>query len=75
MKGNHGEAFESYRTRVPCLFPKMSLLREPESYITKPKVFKMHIFSALWFVWFIGIMEFVEELHALHVLPTLFTIY
>ncbi|NQU03057.1 MAG: hypothetical protein HQ589_02780 [Syntrophaceae bacterium] len=75
MKRNHGEAFESYCTRVPRFFPKMSLLREPESYITKPKVFKMHIFSALWFVWFIGIMEFVEELHALHVLPTLFTIY
>ena len=75
MKRNHGEAFESYCTRVPRFFPKMSLLREPESYITKPKVFKKHMFSALWFVWFIGIMEFIEELHALHVLPTLFTIY
>jgi protein-S-isoprenylcysteine O-methyltransferase Ste14 len=75
MGKNHGDMFEAYRTRVPRFFPKPSLLREPEFYITKPKVFKRHIFSALWFVWFIGITEFIEELHALHILPTLFTIY
>ncbi len=75
MKEFHGEAFESYCARVPSFFPKMSLLREPESYLTKPKVFKQHIFSALWFIWFIGIMEFIKGLHAIHVLPTLFSIY
>jgi hypothetical protein len=60
---------------VPCFFPKISLLKEPEEYIVKPKVFRNHMFSALWFIWFTGILEIAEELHELNVLPILIRIF
>jgi len=64
-----------YLKEVLTFFPKISLLNEPEEYIVKPKIFKRHMFHALWFIWFTGIIEIIEELHELSVLPTIFKIY
>jgi len=71
----HKSEFEIYLKEVPKIFPKISLLNEPEEYTVKPIVFKRHMFHALWFVWSLGIIEIIEELHELNVLPTIFKIY
>ncbi len=71
----HGESFKAYRSKVPCFFPKISGLIEPQEYIVKPIIFKKHLFSALWFIWLIGIAELIEDLHELEILPTIFRIY
>lgn len=71
----HSSEFEIYLKEVPRFFPKISLLKEPEEYIVNPRVFKRHMFDALWFIWFIGILEVIEELHKLEVIPTIFKIY
>jgi len=71
----HGEALESYRSKVPIFIPKLSLLNEPDTYTVNPKIFKKNIFGALWFVWLIGILEIIEELHEMNIIPTYFNIY
>lgn len=71
----HTDDFERYLKKVPTFFPRISYLTEPEEYTVKPRVFRNHMFSALWFVWFLGILEIIEELHELQVLPAIFHIY
>ncbi len=71
----HGPVFSTYCHNVPRFFPRIAQLTEPEEYIVKPKVYKHHMFDALWFVWIVGFLEIIEELHELHILPTLFKIY
>ncbi len=71
----HKDEFEMYLRKVPKFFPKISYLTEPEEYIVKPRVFRNHMFSALWFVWFLGLLEIIEEFHKLNILPTIFNIY
>ena len=71
----HGERFEAYRRKTPAFFPKLSLLREPETYTVNPRIFKRNIFNALWFIWLIGIIEVIEAFHETGVLPMYFRIY
>ena len=71
----HTKEFETYIKRVPSFFPKISLLQEPDEYIMKPIIFKMHIFSAFWFVGFVGILKLIEGLHELKIIPIIFKIY
>ena len=71
----HGERFEAYRRNTPAFFPKLSLLKEPETYTVNPRIFKRNIFRALWFIWLIGIIEIIEAFHETGVLPMYFRIY
>ncbi|MGA6927599.1 MAG: isoprenylcysteine carboxylmethyltransferase family protein [Desulfosarcina sp.] len=71
----HESAFETYMQTVPRFFPNLNQLTEPLEYIVKPKIFRRHMFDALWFIWIAGLLELIEELHHLQVLPTLFKIY
>ncbi len=71
----HGSEFRAYLKRVPRFFPKLSLLEKPTEYVTKPVVFRKHLFDALWFVWLIGIVEVIEELHRLKIFPIMFKVY
>jgi hypothetical protein len=71
----HKNEFAMYMQKVPCFFPKLSLLNEPEEYIVRPKVLKRHIFDALWFIWIIGILEVIEVLHEPNIIPVIFKIY
>ncbi len=57
-----GDIYQKYRDLVPPFFPKLSLYRDPEEYVVRPKVFKKHLLSAIWFVWAIGIIYFLETL-------------
>ncbi|MEJ2655825.1 MAG: isoprenylcysteine carboxylmethyltransferase family protein, partial [Desulfobacterales bacterium] len=71
----HKNEFENYFKKVPRFFPKISNLTEPEEYIIKPRVFKVHIMSALWFIWILGILEVIGGLQDLQVFPMIFKIY
>lgn len=71
----HPEAYSSYMSRVPKMFPKWSLLSEPDEYLVNPRLFKKHIFSALWFIWLTGIMEIIEALREISVLPVMFQLF
>lgn len=71
----HGRAFKTYFEKVPRFFPRLSQLTEPDEYVVKPKVYKNHMFDAIWFILIVGFIEVVKALHALQILPTLFKIY
>jgi len=71
----HGEKFESYCKNTPTFFPKLSLLKEPETYRVNPKIFRRNSFNALWFIWSIGILEMIEAFHETGILPTYIKIY
>lgn len=75
LRKRHGEAFASYLRSTPAFFPKYSLLKEPQQYLVAPKLFKKHIFDALWFIWLLGILELLEALHELNVLPVWIKLY
>ena len=71
----HGTAFSTYSQTVPRFFPRLSQMTEPDENEVKPKVYKDHMFDALWFVWIVGFLEIIEELHALQLIPTVFKIF
>ena len=71
----HGTAFSTYFQKVPRFFPRLAQLTEPDEYVVKPKVYKHHMFDAIWFILIVGFLEIIKALHALHILPTLFKIY
>ena len=71
----HGAKYEEYRDNTPFFFPKISLLREPETYTVNPRILRKNIFGALWFVWLMGIIELFEAFHETGILPIYFRIY
>ena len=71
----HGEKFESYCKNTPTFFPKLSLLKEPETYRVNPKIFRRNSFNALWFIWSIGILDMIEAFHEIGILPAYIKIY
>ena len=70
-----GSDFDAYAKRVPAYFPKLSLLAEPETYTMKPRAYRRHMFSALWFVWIIGLLELAEGLKEIGWIPTFWSFY
>jgi protein-S-isoprenylcysteine O-methyltransferase Ste14 len=75
LRNQFGQPYDDYIRRTPHFWPKWSLLTEPEEYTFSPKIFKKHLFSALWFIWMIGILEIIEELHDLQLVPEFFYLY
>ncbi|WP_022665009.1 methyltransferase family protein [Desulfospira joergensenii] len=62
LRSIFGSVFEKYTQKVPAFFPDISIFEEPETYQVNPVVYRIHIFSALWFVWIVGILEVIEGL-------------
>ncbi len=71
----HGKKFDVYMSTTPRFLPKLSLLIEPKEYLANSRIFRRHLFGAVWFIWLIGILEMIEALHDLGVVPVLFKIY
>ena len=71
----HKSEFENYLKSVPVFFPNTSLLKEPEEYVVKPKIFRQHMFDTLLFIWLLGALVVLKELHELQIIPTLFKTY
>jgi protein-S-isoprenylcysteine O-methyltransferase Ste14 len=75
LRKRHGEAFSSYLRSTPVFLPKYSLLKEPQQYLVEPRLFRKHLFDAVWFIWLLGIMELFESLHDFNVLPVWIKLY
>lgn len=76
LEGRHGQAYLDYRKAVPAFFPRLSQLREPDEYVVQPKVYRRHIFSAIWFIWMLGALVLLNGLRQAGVLPpALLTLY
>ncbi|WP_321495738.1 isoprenylcysteine carboxylmethyltransferase family protein [uncultured Desulfobacter sp.] len=75
LSSNFGAEFESYIHNTPAFFPKFSLFDEPATYQVNPVVYRIHIFSALWFVWLAGILEVIEGLRETGAIGSLWSIY
>ena len=75
LKKLFGDQFESYAHRVPAFFPNRSLFEEPENYRVNPAVYRVHMYSALWFVWIVGILEVVEGLREAGLIGALWAVY
>ena len=71
----HGAGYADYVRTTPRFWPRFSQLQEPAEYLTRPVVFRRHIFSAMWFVWLIGLLEAIEALHESKILPILFSLW
>lgn len=70
-----GDEFDDYCMRVPRFFPNHVEFEEPKSCEVNPRVYRRHIFSALWFIWIIGWLELFEELHEAGFVPVWFRLY
>ncbi|MCW8800714.1 MAG: isoprenylcysteine carboxylmethyltransferase family protein [Desulfobacter sp.] len=75
LRALFGDVFEKYTRNVPAFFPDISIFEEPETYKVKPGVYRIHIFSALWFVWSVGILEVIEGFRKTGLIDALWTIY
>ncbi|MBN1589304.1 MAG: isoprenylcysteine carboxylmethyltransferase family protein [Pirellulales bacterium] len=71
----HGDDFLDYQRRTPAFLPRWSLFKEPESYAVNPRLYRKHMFSALWFIWLLGVLEVVRACHQAGLLPVWFRIY
>lgn len=63
LRSKFGDAFAEYCATTPRFFPDFKALREPESYLVNPKLFRHTMGDVLWFVWLVGVIELVEAFH------------
>ena len=71
----HGAPFEAYRCRTPAFFPRWSLLKEPDTYQVKPRVFRNHMGSAVWFILAIGLIALLQAGRAAGRIPALIPLF
>lgn len=70
-----GSEFTAYARKVPAFIPKISTFKEPDNYTVNPPVYRVHIFSALWFIWIIGIFDVIQGLKAMGMVGSFMTLY
>jgi protein-S-isoprenylcysteine O-methyltransferase Ste14 len=63
LEKSFGDAFRRYVAATPRFFPKLSLLKEPESYTVDVKAFRKTMGDALWFIWVLGLLVVIKGLH------------
>jgi protein-S-isoprenylcysteine O-methyltransferase Ste14 len=74
----HGERFAQYRREVPAFFPRLAALRsfrEGEELTVNPRLFRKHLFSAIWFVIAYLVVHSLEWFHEKQMLPVYFHWY
>ena len=69
LEGLFGDAYRTYRQRVPRFWPKARLYSEPANWSGNPRLFRRHILSDIWFVWIAAIIELVEGFRNVGLLP------
>lgn len=57
----HGEPYQEYLQAVPCFFPKLALLKEPQQTMVNPMTFRKHLGSVIWFIWAIGLLPLLLQ--------------
>ena len=71
----HGAPFEAYRSQTPAFLPKWSLLKEPLTYEVKPRIFRNHMGSAVWFILAIGLIALLQAGRADGRIPALISLF
>ncbi|OAI57973.1 hypothetical protein AYO49_01655 [Verrucomicrobiaceae bacterium SCGC AG-212-N21] len=75
LKAKFQGEYENYCAKVPRFFPHHTAFEEPKACQINPRIYRKHIFSALWFILIVGWLEFFEKLHQLGWVPVYFHIY
>lgn len=75
LKSIFGTRFSDYTRKVPAFIPNPLIFEEPDNYTVNPSVYRVHIFSALWFIWVIGIFEVVRAFKKTGMMPPVLTLY
>ena len=75
LAATHKEEFEEYLSRVSSFLPRLSNLKEPDTYSIRPVPFRRHMFDNLWFIWLIGIIQLINRLHESSILPRMCEFY
>jgi protein-S-isoprenylcysteine O-methyltransferase Ste14 len=70
----HGDRYRAYQARVPQLIPRLSLLREPDELLVRPRFFRRGAAEAIAIIGLYMALQMIEGLHAEGVLPVLFRI-
>lgn len=70
----HGDAFLKYMESTPRIFPRLSLLSEPDVYPINAKIYRNSFFDVMWFFWVFIILQLIEWLHHAGILPVLFKV-
>lgn len=71
LSSKHGDSFEEYLTRVPRLFPKLSLYEQPEQLTVHTRPVSRAIADAVWFILGYIALRIVVWLHVFNILPAL----
>lgn len=70
-----GAAYRDYLARVPRFWPRFSLYREPQRWLSNPRLFRRHIINDICFVWLAALIELIEGLRRTGLLPHLFHLW
>ncbi|MBT3176869.1 MAG: isoprenylcysteine carboxylmethyltransferase family protein [Desulfobacula sp.] len=70
-----GVQYIKYSKKVPAFFPKFSNFEEPDTYMVNPRVYRVHIFSAFWFIGIVGILEIIEGIREIGLASYLWSLY
>ncbi len=71
LRAAFGQTFTEYCRRTPRFWPNPRLLREPETYVVKPRVIRTAARDALGFLGMIGLTRLIGVLHQHHVIEPL----
>ena len=74
LRARYGAAFEGYRATVPRFLPKLSGLREPDTYVAHPRLYRRTLADVVWFVWAAGGVTLIDALHEQRLLTALITL-
>ena len=65
MLNIHGDQYRLFRSRVPALIPKLSLLNNPDEMSIKPAKFQRDLIHAMYFLWIYMLFEIINYWHVL----------
>jgi protein-S-isoprenylcysteine O-methyltransferase Ste14 len=71
----HGPVYEDYRRRTPAFIPDWRLLREPEEYTTRIRLFRRKIVDSCAPFAAVAVIHVIHTLHLHGLLPQLFRLY
>jgi len=66
-----GQAYLDYMERTPRFLPKLSLYKQPETYVVKTSSFVRNLADGMWFVWIFILMHAIETVQDAGLLPVI----
>ena len=69
LESKFGDEYVEYTKRTPKFLPKLSLYKEPDSFLVNTHAFVRNFGDGMWFIWIFILLQFVERLQDGGVLP------